>query len=66
MDNDALDSMDELERAVFAAFERLRGLAPAAIENRVGGRDTRRGGRVLAAHHADEDIDRGAGMAARN
>ena len=51
--------MDQLDRAVIAVLERLCGLAPATIENGVGGRHARCGGCVLAAHDSDQDIDRG-------
>jgi len=33
--------MDQLERTVIAIFQRLRGLTPAAIQNRVGGGNAR-------------------------
>jgi len=65
MDNDTLDSMDQLERTVVAASHGLRGLAPAAIENRVGGGDARRMGRVFRAHDADKDVDRRSRVASR-
>ena len=55
--------MDQLDRAVIAVLERLCGLAPATIENGVGGRHARCGGCVLAAHDSDQDIDRGPGVA---
>jgi hypothetical protein len=39
VDNDALDSLDQLEGAVVAILDRLRRPAPAAIQNGVGGGD---------------------------
>jgi hypothetical protein len=63
MNNDALDPMDQFERAVTAVLQRLRGLAPAAIENGVGGRHAGGGRCILAAHDADENADRGSGVA---
>src|ERR1700730_7436910 len=48
MDNDALDSVDQLERAVGAVLDGLRRLAPAAIQDGVGGGNLGRGGGVLA------------------
>src|SRR6267154_4157594 len=65
MDNDTLDSMDQLKGAVIVIADRLRGLAPAAVENGVGGGNPRGGSCVLASHHADQDIERGSRMAAR-
>src|SRR5438874_9817825 len=44
---------------------RLRGLAPAAVENSVGRGDARRCGRVLAPHDARKNVDRASGMAPR-
>ena len=35
--NDTLDPVNEFERTVATVLQRLRGLAPAAIENGVGG-----------------------------
>src|SRR6516162_9432083 len=64
MDNDALNSMDQLQRPVLAILQRLHGLAPTAIEDRIGGGDARGCGRILAAHDADKDVDGGPGMAA--
>ena len=46
MDNDALDSMDQFESAVLAVLDWLRSLAPAAIQNGVGG-DARRWGALV-------------------
>jgi hypothetical protein len=37
MHDDTLDPVNEFERTVAAVLQRLRGLAPAAIENGVGG-----------------------------
>lgn len=64
MNNDALDAMNEFERAVAAVLQRLRGLAPAAVENGVGGRHACGGGCVLASHDADKNADGSPGMAA--
>ena len=64
MNNDALDPVNEFERAVAAVLQRLRRLAPAAIQNGVGGRDAGGGGCILASHDADENADRGPGVAA--
>jgi hypothetical protein len=64
MDNDALDTMDQFF-AVIAIFRRLRRLAPAAIENGVGGGDACRVGRILRPHDADQGVDRASGVAAR-
>ena len=64
MDNDALDSMDQLQGAVVTILERLRGFTPAAIEDGIGGGYARRRGRVLGAHDADQDVDGDAGVAA--
>src|SRR4051812_24245286 len=64
MDNDTLDSVDQFDGAV-AGLERLRGLAPAAIKDRIGGGDARGRGGVLGAHDADQDVDRRPGIAAR-
>src|SRR5437899_7357848 len=65
MDNDALDSVDEFERAVIAAPQWLRGLAPAAIEQRVRRRNACGGRRVLASHDSDKNIDRGSRVTPR-
>jgi len=63
MNNDALDPMDQFERAIAAVLQRLRGLAPAAIENGVGGGDASGGRCILASHDADENADCGSRMA---
>ena len=63
MNNDTLYPMDQLERTVTAVLQRLCGLAPAAVENGVGGGNAGGGGCVLASHDADENADRGPGMA---
>ena len=42
MDNDALNFVDQLDRAIIAVLDRLGSLAPAAIQNSVGGGDPRR------------------------
>src|ERR1700743_2796727 len=57
--------MDQFQRPFSGPFQRLRRLAPAAIQDRVSSRDTRRSGGILAAHDADQHIDRGTRMAAR-
>jgi hypothetical protein len=62
MDNDALNSVDQFERAISAALERLRGLAPAAIQDRIGRGDPRRRCRIFRPHDADQDIERGPGL----
>ena len=62
MNNDPLDPMDQLEPAIAAVLQRLRRLAPAAIEDGVGGRDAGRGRSILAPHDADENADRGSGV----
>ena len=62
MNDHALDAVDHLERIV-AALQRLHDLAPAAIEDRVRSRHTRGGRCVLAAHDADQHVDRGPGVA---
>jgi hypothetical protein len=64
MNNDALDPMNQFELTVAAVLQRLRGLAPAAIENGVGGGDTGGGSCILASHDTDENADCGPGMAA--
>jgi hypothetical protein len=65
MDNDSLDSVDQLEGAVVAVLDRLRRFAPAAIQNGVGGGDSCCGRRVFTPHHADQDIERGSGVTSR-
>jgi len=65
MDNDTLNSMNQLERTIVAVLQRLRGLAPAAVEDRGRGGDARGMGRVLGLHDADKRIDGCPGMAAR-
>jgi len=64
-DFDRLDRLDQLERAGIAILERLRGLAPAAIEQGVGRRDARGGSGVLRTHDPDQDTNRCAGVASR-
>ena len=64
MDNDALDFVDQLKRAVVAILDGLRRLAPAPIQDGVSRGDPRRGRGVFRAHDADKDIDCGSGMAA--
>src|SRR6202035_856715 len=63
MDNDALDFMDQFEGAIAAVLDGLGGLAPAAIQDGVGGRYFGGRRRILAAHDADQDIQRRPGMA---
>ncbi len=65
MDNDALDSMDQLERAVAAILEGLRGLAPTTIENGGSGGYPRGRSRILGPHDANQDVDCTPCMAAR-
>ena len=65
MDNDALDSVDYFENAVFAILHLLPRLAPAAIQDGVGRGNARRGGSILRPHDADKDPERGPGVAAR-
>jgi hypothetical protein len=65
MNNDTLNSMDQFKRAIIAIPQRLRRLAPAAIENGVRRRHARGGRRVLASHDPDEDVDRGSGVTSR-
>src|SRR3954469_23553783 len=62
MHNDTLDPMDQFERTVPTILQRLRGLAPAAIENGVGGRDAGGGGGIVVSHDADENADCGSGV----
>jgi hypothetical protein len=65
MDNDTLESVDQFKGAVVVIPDRLRGLAPAAVQNGVGGGNPRGSGRVLASHYADQDIERGSCMTSR-
>src|ERR1700733_12450307 len=65
MDNGALDSMDQFQRAVVAVADGLCGFAPAAIQNGIRGGYFCGGGGVLRSHDADQDIEGGPGMAAR-
>jgi hypothetical protein len=64
MDNDALDSVDQLE-GLIAILDGLRGLAPAAIQDSVGCRDACRRGGILAAHDSGQDLDRGPRVTSR-
>jgi hypothetical protein len=57
------DFLDQLERTVVAILQRLRGVAPAAIEDRVGGGDARSRRGVFRTHDAAKDFDRRLGMA---
>jgi len=57
--------VNELERTIVAAFQRLRRSAPATIEDRGCGRDTRGMGGVLGLHDADKGVDGGSCVAAR-
>jgi hypothetical protein len=65
MDNDALDSLDQLEGAVVAVLDRLRRFAPAAIQDGIGGGYFCGRRRILAAHDADQDVQRRPCMAPR-
>ena len=57
VNNDTLNSMDQLERSVVAILQGLHGLAPAAIENRVRGQNACRSGCIFRAHDANQHID---------
>src|ERR1700731_2890771 len=46
MDNDALDSVDQLQRTVVAVADRLGGFAPAAIQNGIRGGNLCGGGGI--------------------
>ena len=65
VNNYPLDAVNQFQRSAIAVLQRLRGLAPAAIENGVGGRDARGRRRILAPHDADENADCGSCVAAR-
>ena len=65
MDNDALDSMDQFKRTIATVLDGLWRLAPAAVQDGVGGGHARCGGDILRPHDADQDIERGSGMASR-
>jgi hypothetical protein len=65
VDNDAFDSVDDFERTAIGALQWLRGLAPAAVENGVRGRNPRSGCGIFAFHDFDEDSYRGSGVASR-
>ncbi len=65
MDNDTLDSMDQFKGTVVAVVNGLRRLAPAAIQDGIGGSDPRRRRRFGIAHHGDQDIERALGTASR-
>lgn len=62
IDNNALDPVDQLQRALLAVGDRLDGLAPAAIQKRVGRGDACRWGSVLVAHDLGQRIDRATGV----
>ena len=64
-DNDTLDTVDQFQCSLLAALDRLRRLAPAAVENGVGRRNARRHRRLGVAHDADQHVERGAGVATR-
>ena len=64
VNDNALYPMNELDRPITAVLQRLRGFAPTAIENGVGGRDAGGGGRILAPHYGDENADCGSGVTA--
>lgn len=65
MHNDALDPVNQLERPLAAVLQRLRGLAPAAIEDGIGGGNAGGWRCILASHDADENAECGSGVAAR-
>lgn len=65
MHDDALDPLNQFQHSVLAVLDRLRGLAPAAIEDGIGGRDAGRRRCILAAHDADEHPEGRSGVAAR-
>jgi hypothetical protein len=65
MDNDALNSINQFQRAALATLDGFCGFAPAASQEGGGGGAPRRGGGILVAHDADQDLDRGPGMASR-
>jgi hypothetical protein len=66
MHNDTLDPVDELKRPLTTVLQRLRSLAPAAVEDRVRGGYAGGGRCILAPHDADENADRGSGVATRD
>ena len=49
--------LNQIRHSVLAVLDRLRCLAPAAVEDRIGGRDARGRRCVIAAHDADEHTD---------
>jgi hypothetical protein len=63
VDNHALNSVNHFKRTVLAALQRLSGLAPAAIENGIRSRNTRRSRCILTSHDADQHIDGRSGVA---
>jgi hypothetical protein len=63
--NHRAPSMEPRTRFQRARQTQLKPIAPAAIQNRVGGGNPRGGGRVFASHDADQDIKRSSGMASR-
>jgi len=65
IDDDTLDAMDKFKRAAVAIFDGLRRLAPAAIEDRVGGCNSRRRRRLGIAHDAHKHVECRTGMASR-
>ena len=65
MDNDALDSMDQLQRTVVAVADRLGRLTPTAIQDGIRGGYFRGSSGVFRSHDADQDIERRTGIAAR-
>jgi hypothetical protein len=66
MNDDTLYSMNEFKRTIATILQRLRGLAPTAIENGVGSGNARGGGRILASHDADENTYGGSAVAPRD
>src|SRR5579863_4542920 len=62
MDNDTLNAMDQLQRPIIAVLDGLRSLAPAAVEDGIGGRDARRRRRLGIAHDANQHVQRAPGV----
>ena len=66
MHDDTFDPVDQFQRAILPVLQRRRCLAPAAIEDRIGGRDTGGRRRIIRAHDSDENADGGSGVATRH
>jgi hypothetical protein len=64
MNDDPLNAMNQFERTVATILQWLRGLAPAAVENGVGGGHAGGRCRIIASHDADENTDCGSSVAA--